>query len=482
MKFRRVLLVNPSHKEADWRGVTPHIGQAYLAENLSRNGVEVDILDMNLGYGPRHLRRKIEEFRPDLVGVSLISLDYKRLYGIFSDIKKADPNVRTVAGGPHVTILRENVLKECPEIDYGVVYEGELTLADLCQGKPEREIKGLIFRDGGATRYAGDRPFVTDLDQLPWPRYGKFEFNKYVREITIYSSRGCPHLCIFCPNRVISPVFRTRSPRHVADELEYWYHRGFRQFNFDDDNFNMISGRVFAICDEIERRGLKKLFLRCSNGIRADRVDRRMLMRMKEVGFRYIAFGVDAGNDKMLKIVRKGETIQAIENAIKEACDLGYDVKLLFVVGTPYETRADVEDKVRLSKKYPIQEVHFYNTIPYPGTELYDWVAEKGYFLRKPEDYLNDVSCLTRTPVFETPELPRMARIELYGYLSGVRDEVHRSALRRIFRRYKLLGGMASLVLANRFMERLFYQSRFWRGTVEYFRYKLALRGGASHG
>lgn len=473
MRFQRVLLVNPSH-HAEWRGVTPHIGQAYLAQTLLEKGIEYDVLDMNLGYGLKHLRQKINDFQPDLVGMSLISLEYKRLYNLLAEIKNMDGRIKIVAGGPHVTIMRERVLMECPALDYGVVYEGEGTLTELCQGRlPEDKIKGLLFRDDDIT-YNGDREFISDLDQVPWPRYEKFELKKYVPEITIYSSRGCPHKCIFCPNRILSPHFRPRSPRHVVDEIEHWYRKGYRQFNFDDDNFNMIRGRVLEICDEIERRGLQGLFLRCSNGIRADRVDREMLTRMRQVGFQYIAFGVDAGNNKMLEIVKKGETIETIEEAVKNACELGYDVKLLFVVGTPYETREDVEDKVRLSRKYPIQEVHFYNTIPYPGTELYDWVKEKNYFLSQPEVYLNNVSCLTHVPVFETPELPRKARLELYQYLKRVRNEVHQEAVRRILRKHEFIGKLASPILANTFLERLFYQSRFWRRIAEYCRYRLA--------
>ena len=167
---------------------------------------------------------------------------------------------------------------------------------------------------------------------------------------------------------------------------------GHRQFNFDDDNFNLVRQRVLDICDGIERAGLNDLVIRCSNGIRADRCDRELLARMKEVGFRYIAFGADAGNDRMLEVVKKGETIADIEQAVAAATDLGYDVKLLFVVGTPYETWEDVEDKVRLSRRYPIQDAHFYNIIPYPGTELFDWLKENDLFLMDPEEYLNKVS------------------------------------------------------------------------------------------
>lgn len=492
MKSKKVLLVTPNPC-ADWRGLTPHIGQAYLAQTLHESGVAYDVLDMNLGYKLKHLNEKIEDFHPDILGMSLISFEYKRFYELLSVIKNLHPNMKIVVGGPHVTIMRDVVLKDCAAIDYGVVYEGEKTLTELCQSElPAEKIRGLIFRRNGEIAYTGDREPVSDLDQIPWPRYEKFELEKYIKEMTIYSSRGCPHHCIFCPNRIISPHYRARSPRHVVDEMEYWYREGRRQFNFDDDNFNLIRERVFAICDEIERRGLKQLFLRCSNGIRADRVDREMLKRMREVGFRYIAFGVDAGNNRMLKIVKKGETMEQIEQAVSAACDLGYDVKLLFVVGTPYETRGDVEDKVKLSKKYPIQEVHFYNTIPTPGTELFDWVKANNLFLEDPQEYLNHASFWpsswepqSLTPVFYTPELPRNERLELFKYLTKVRRQVHRDYFLRTLRKYpvigvfvrnRAIGKMGSHLIINRFVEKFFYQSISIRKVIERLRYRLSSR------
>lgn len=477
MPFKRLLLVNPAHPFAEWRGLSPHIGQAYLAQTLLENSVDYDVLDMNLSYKFKHLRQKIHDFRPDLIGISLISFGHKAIYSLASKIKMVDPTTKIVVGGPHVTIMRDQVLRECTAIDYGVVSEGEVTLTELCQGRlPEAEIRGLLSRNGVNIAYGGDREFVSDLDQIPWPRYDKFELNKYIRETTIYSSRGCPHKCTFCPNRILSPHFRPRSPKNVVDEIEYWYDKGRRQFNFDDDNFNFIKDRVFQICNEIERRGLKHLFLRCSNGIRADRVNREMLARMYEVGFRYIAFGVDGGNNRMLEIIKKGETIETIEQAIKESCDLGYGVKLLFVVGTPYETRADVEDKVRISEKYPIEEVHFYNLIPTPGTELYDWVKDNNLFIKDPEQYLNDASAFSNDPVFETPELPRNERVELFRYLNKVRQQIHRNAIRRTFGGNKILGFLASYLVVNSFFERLFYQSRYMRNVIETLRYRTALR------
>ncbi|MCL5291400.1 MAG: B12-binding domain-containing radical SAM protein [Actinobacteria bacterium] len=475
MSFERVLFVNPrSHGE--WRGIRPHIGLGYLSQAIADNGVAYDVIDMNLGYGFADLRRRIDEFKPDLIGLSLLSLEYRKFYALIAEIKKGYDGVKVVVGGPHVTILKDKVLYDCPEIDFGIVYEGEETLVELCRGdKALHEIEGLMFKDGSRVVVNEQRPFLMDLDKLSFPRYEKFELSRYIREAEIYSSRGCPHQCIFCPNRLISPVFRARSPKHVVDEMEHWYGLGYRQFNFDDDNFNHVRPRVYEICDEIERRGLKGLFLRCSNGIRADRVDRDMLARMREVGFHYIAFGADAGNNRMLEIVKKGETIEQIEAAVRSACELGYDVKLLFVVGTPHETRTDVEDKVRLSLRYPIADVHFYNIIPYPGSELYDWIKENGLFLREPEEYLNDVTCIENTPVFETPELRARERVKLFKYLKGVQKLVHRNAITSLLDRLGPLSPTASYFLANSVVEKLFYQSFAVRKLAEKLRYGKAV-------
>lgn len=470
MRFRRVLLVNPP-SDGEWKGLRPHIGLGYIAEWLVAHGIEYDVIDMNLGHGVKGLKRKIQTFQPDLIGMSLLTMQYKLFYSILADIKREFPNVPIVVGGPHVTIMRDRVLRECPAIDYGVVHEGEHTLLELCQGDDPAGILGLLRREGDDVAYLGDRPFEMDLDTLPWPRYERFELSRYIPEAEIYSSRGCPHDCIFCPNRLISPVYRSRSAEKVVEEMAYWYAKGHRQFNFDDDNFNMNRERVFDICDGIEAAGLKDVTIRCSNGIRADRCDREMLARMKEVGFRYLAFGADAGNNRMLEIVKKGETIEQIEEAVKAATDLGYDVKLLFVVGTPYETREDVEDKVRLSRRYPVQDAHFYNIIPYPGTELFDWIGENKLFLKDPEEYLNDVSCLENTPVFETPELRAKDRIELYRYLEGVRGQLHKQAALRLYGP-SLLGSVAGAIASSSLFRRIFYGSFFVRRTVDRARYR----------
>lgn len=477
MRFERVLLIYPFHK-VEWPGLTPPLGLGYVAQSLQQAGVEYDVFDMNVGHGKKDLYRRIDSFRPDLVGMGMITRDYRGFYAILEEIKRQHNGLKIVVGGPHVTIFREKALQECRAVDYGVVREGEKAIVELCDGgTSEGEIEGLLYRVNGDICYSGDRDFEAGLDVIPWPRYERFELDRYFDEISIHTSRGCPYRCIFCARHVLSPKYHARSAANVGEELEYWYRKGYRKFNIEDDNFNMIQRRVYDICDEIDRRGLAGLTLRCSNGLRADKTDRDLLLRMRRAGFRYLAFGVDAGNDRMLKVVNKSETMEEIENAIRIACELGYSIKLFFVVGNPTEERKDVEDMVRLCRKYMVQEVHFNNVVPYPGTELYDWIAERRYFLRQPDEYLNDASFWERRPIFETPEMPEAERVRLTRYLRHVRDEIHRQAIQRMFRAHRVLGILAGRILSNRLLERFYYRRRFWRTIMEGFRYRLDASG-----
>ena len=288
----------------------------------------------------------------------------------------------------------------------------------------------------------------------------------------MHSSRGCIYKCTFCPNKVLGSVVRKKSVHYFVDELEYWYDKGYRQFAIDDDNFTLDKNRVYAICDEIEKRQLNDLFVRCSNGIRADRVDRRLLGRMKEIGVNEIGIGVDGGNNRILKFLKKGETIEQIEQAIKDACDLGIDVKIFIIVGTPHETVADIEDSIRLAKQYPVARVNFNNAIPYPGTEMYDYVRDHSLFLIEPEQYLNSVTEEKLVPVFATPELPKEARIDILKRCHKIEKEVMKNTAVRIYSPLPIFNSIIRHLFIVSLFERLFFKNLLMRKIFESLRYK----------
>lgn len=430
MNFNRVLLITPPVK-VDQGSLRPNIGLGYLAQALEDNNISHDILDMMLGYSFDDLKNKIIEFKPDLVGINIFSNKYKTTYRTIENIKKAFPELKIIAGGPHISCLKSQALKDCGALDYGVYLEGEQALVELCRGVDVASIKNIIYRRKDSVIDNDAYDFIDNLDSIAFPKYSKFEMSKYIEEKSLVSSRGCPFNCIYCAvSKVIGKKVRIRSSKNVVDEIEYWYKKGFRQFSFQDDNFNNDKDRVFEICNEIEKRKFVGIFLRCA-GARADKLDRDLLKRMKEVGFKTIAIGVEGGNNKILQVLKKGEKFETVENAVKSACELGYDVYLNFLLGSPSESRTDVEDAVRFSMKYPVFFAEWSNIIPYPGTELYGWLQEKGYFLKKSEDYLNDNSTVSNIPVFETPEMPEKERRKLLRYTKRIKNKILRNAVIR---------------------------------------------------
>jgi len=431
MKYEKVLLINPSYRSAYFTAPVTPVGMGYLAEFLKRGGVDYSIFDMALGYNLRDLKKRISVWKPDLIGISMMSIMYKSHYETVKFIKGLFPEIPIVVGGPHISSCREEVLRDCQEIDFGILQEGEKPLLSLCEGKKHENIPGLLYRKDNAVMCTGEGTEVEDLDELPFPRYEKFELDKYTFGICMLSSRGCPFRCVYCSAHVMRKRFRARSAVSVAEEMEYWYKLGYREFDMQEDNPSHDKNRMYELCDEIEKRGLTDAIIMCGNGVRADKIDKQLLKRMREVGFNRIGFGVEGGNDKVLKSIKKGQTIDVVKSAIKDACDLGFFVSLFFIVGSPSETVEDVEDSIKIATSYPISHVNFFNMIPLPATELYKWVRANDYFIVDPDNYLNmctDLQMKAR-PVFETPEFTAADRVRMLEKGKRIERIVKRRAI-----------------------------------------------------
>jgi len=476
--FKRVSLVYPPAFESKWGAIRPPIGLGYLSEMLLRQGIDHQIIDMSLGYSVKQVQKKIASFQADLIGISMTSLFHQSVYAILQSLKQAFPLIPIVAGGPHVSTLRAQVLEECAAIDYGITLEGDQTLLDLCRGKPLQEIQGLLYRpprdqdnkeQDNHIAYTGDRDFIMHLDQLPFPKYAKFELSRYVaREIGVITSRGCPYSCTFCPVKTtIGRTTRFRSVQPIVDELEYWHGQGYRDILILDDNFAMHKDRVYGICDELERRGLSGFRFRCGNGIRADHVAYDLLKRMYAVGFRFLSFGVESANDRILQTIKKGERLARIEQAVRDACDIGYDVTLFFIVGLPTETVQDVEASFQFAQKYPVFDAKFYNLIPFPNTEIYRWIETHNCFLYQPGEYLNKASHWDVEPLYESPEFPKAERIRMLQQGHKVRRRIRKAAMQRKLRKLGPFSSIAASLFVYDWVQDLLLHNKYIRRTVE---------------
>ncbi len=478
--FKRVLLVFPDYKGGHFGALRPPAGLGYLAQILEDNFIDYDVIDMSVGGNEDTLIEKLDSFNPDLVGISMMSFMYHRSYEILRLVKEKHPGVTTIGGGPHLSCVRETVLRECDAMDFGAVKEGEATLMDLVNGKPPSEIGGLIWRDGNRIVFNGERPYERMLDVYPWPKYSKFPLGSYVtEEIGIESSRGCPQQCTFCP--VIPSIgrkLRQRTADSVVEEIQHWYDKGVRQVSFLDDNFSIIRDHTLKVCDAVESQNFSGLELNCNNGIRADRVDQEMLDRMYDAGFRYLAFGVEGGNDRVLQNIKKGESIQDIEDAIKMALKAKLNVTLFFIVGNTGETARDVDDSIELALRYPVFDTRFYNMIPFPGSEFYDWVTQSGLFIKNPENYLNSSSQWDFEPVFETEEFSKAERIKCLHLVRKVRRTVRYKAMKREIGHFGIFAPIVARLYVNDKFQDLLMKNRFLRTNLKRLYMRFTSTGG----
>ena len=200
MKYNRILLIFPKYKHTQFGATHQPVGLGHLSEILKVNGIENDVVDMRLDPNVCRLKSKIKEFQPDLIGISVMTLLHRQTYRLIEEIKKTFLQGALVVGGPHVATFRENTLHQCQAINFAITQEGQYALVELCQGLNYANIKGFIYRRDEQVIYTGERPFVTNLDSLFFPKYSKFALDKYITdEISILTSRGCQYKCIYCP-------------------------------------------------------------------------------------------------------------------------------------------------------------------------------------------------------------------------------------------------------------------------------------------
>ncbi len=468
MKF---LLVNPPAMGRYWKPATPHVGFGYLAETLLANKHQVEIADMRLNISFSQLVSRIQKFRPDYIGITAASLEYQKVYDLVDKIKEGF-SIPIIMGGPHASIVKEQVL-QYSKTDWVVYGEGEKTILDIARRIPPARIKGLIWRRKGEIVINPPRELIFDLDDLPFPKYKKFSLDKYLEhKIPLIGERGCPYGCTYCASRLIlGRGFRRRSPENILEEIKYWYKRGYQDFGFNDDEFTGDAEWAEKICDLIIKNNLKTTF-ELRTGVRVDKLNENLLLKMKEAGFFFFAFGIESADQKVLNLMKKGTTPTQAKRAVKLVNKHGLESSGFFMIGLPGDTPVKFRKTLRFAKGLDLSEVRFYNTVPYPGTELYDWALKNGRFLYSPEVYLNKYDRLQRNPVFETDDFPVEERRKAFDL--GEQFFVERLIVKTVGEK---LGRPLIFLCKNNFLRRIIIKIGFrltpWVRKIQKLRRKL---------
>jgi anaerobic magnesium-protoporphyrin IX monomethyl ester cyclase len=374
----RIVLVYPEYNTSEvFSSAYLPVGLGYLARSLELSSVDYEILDLNID-STAQLEALISRNHPEYLGISMMSYKCSKTYELLRTIKSSFPWLKILVGGPHVTTNLERVLQDCEAIDICVAGEGEQAVVEIVTGKPWNDVKGAIYRKDGLIEINEGREFIKEMDDIPFPTYSGFKLEKYGRTMQLSSSRGCPNRCIFCgAPKILGKKWRRRSAPKMIEELIYWHKRGYKEFAFNDSNFAVNKKRVEELCDGIMRCNLNVSL--SVEGLRADGVDAELLRRMHLAGFNAITFGVESGSNEVLKNLKKGETIEQIESAIKASIDLGFSIGLFFLVGSPGEGLNDLESSLQFACKYDVASVNFFNLVPIPGTEYYEWALSHNY-------------------------------------------------------------------------------------------------------
>jgi len=434
MKWKKILLIVANYRTTGYDfydSAFPPLALEYIAAYVE-DLVDVRILDAKAtNLSLRQIKRKIEEYRPDLVGLSVpvtSAIDDVLLYAKIA--KKY--GCTTVIGGWHPTLAVEQTLSS-PWIDILVRGEGEFTFRELIEtGSPEN-IKGLSYKSNGKIIHNPDRSFFKNLDELKFPARHLVQQYKYkifnMNCDAIETSRGCPQGCKFCSTHVVyKRSWRPRSVENVIKELEIISkNKRIKDVFFVDDNILVNMKRIGKLCIEIirgKREGRIKKQMHFFFQGRLDSMARhpKITKLMGKAGFWIVLVGVEATDDKGLKIVEKGCNIGNIKRGIEVLHESGIIVMGNVIIGANLEdTLDDVLITIKRTRELTLDLPSFTLLTPFPATEFHRELKKKNLLLTEDFSLYNWLTPVIKTPKFSPKVLRKLLFLGFYhvGFYAG---------------------------------------------------------------
>ncbi|MCX6340349.1 MAG: radical SAM protein [Candidatus Aureabacteria bacterium] len=445
----KVLLVNPPMLTEQgnyldgYQGVRPKLpplGLAYIASMLEKHGHRVRIIEgMAQIISPEEIAQISESF--DIVGISSITFLALLSHNVAKAVKKQNKKVPVVMGGPHASVVPEDVLRD-ENIDYLVIGEGEATFSELVESLAGKRnagtIKGIGYRKDNGTRINELRPTEDNLDAIPLPARHLLPMHLYrsseVRAkrhpaLHMMSSRGCPYNCSFCSNKITHRCrLRLHSPERVVEEMTVLA-KDFRakEIHFWDDCFVFDKERVYEICRLIHKNRLT-IPWECEATI--PQVEPDLLKEMRHAGCFGVSYGIETGYAGGFKRINKSWlSCDEIRKAIVWTRQAGLRARGYFMFGFPQETLQEMEQTIRFAKELDLDFATFSLLVPLPGTEDYERAKKEGqfdpYYWR--HTILSEIS-FPREPAYVPKGLDRDQLLQ-----------IHRRACREFYFRPKVL-------------------------------------------
>lgn len=390
----KVLFVIPSQASVygvKMRPAYPHYGVLYVCAMLEKHHHDVEFIDMDIeGIGKADLLDHIAQSNPRIVGLSCVTPMAQDGFDIASAIKNRFSGIYIIMGGVHATIDPENSIAKSG-IDAVCIGEGEHTMSELVntlENNGDLEtVKGIYFKKNGHVYRNPPREVEMDLDCLPSPAFHLLKDpKKYappdahaLPAFPLITSRGCPGRCTYCcTKQILGRRFRMRSAKNIIEELDLLVDRfGAKEVHFLDDNLATNKPWLLDLCRALKKRDYPLTF-ETSNGIRADSVDEEIFKALREIGINSVGFGVESGNEDILKEIKKGITKEQVRKAMKLAKDLGFATWGFFMIGFYGDTAKTVQETIDFSIELDPDFAKYFILKPYPGSEVFEQLHKEG--------------------------------------------------------------------------------------------------------
>lgn len=395
MNFREDLLfINPPSAFTSYSGtrvnavvqVYPILSYACLAAILREKGFKVSILDLGIENEPyKVLDRVLDERTPRIVGITSTTPLFFEAAHISKIIREKFGNqIKMVLGGPHPSALPEESLMTS-EFDIVAVGEGDITIVEIAEGKKLSEIKGIYYREGKEIIFTSPRPFIENLDSLPFPALDLFDSKRYKSKlinretrVTVFmTSRGCAFNCTFCGKDVFGRSLRFKSIRRVIDEIKYTLHLGYQELRITDDQFTTDMQRAKEICKAILKEKLRFTW-NLAAGLRADCVDEEFLRLAKQAGLYQVSIGFESGDQKCLDSINKGITLEQSIRAMELVKKVGLESVGFFMFGLPVETEESMRRTIDFAIRLMPDLAKVTITMPMPDSALFKQYEKMG--------------------------------------------------------------------------------------------------------
>jgi len=361
----------------------PPLGIGYIASYVRNHGYSAAIVDCTFMREEEAIAKAIS-LKPRVVGIySMLSMKETTIR-LAKELKKHCELI--IVGGPLPTTSPDIFLND---FDVVVIGEGEESVLEIIKTFYNRndlsKVKGIAYKekDNGLPIITPCRPPIKDLDALPFPARDLYQHEAYKEYFqrhhgytitSMIASRGCPFQCDFCSRPVFGRSYRSRSAANITDEIASVISYGYDRIWFSDDIFPINEKFGVSVCDEIMRRGLDVSW-ECL--CRADVMTPKIALKMKKAGCYRVFFGLESGNNEILKIMKKRLTVEQAKRAVEIVKSAGIKVGAFFIIGYPGETNDTMRDTINFASSLSLDYLSFTVPYPIPGTGLYEKLEQR---------------------------------------------------------------------------------------------------------